>query len=134
MLGGVLCVDCATITLVGPPTDNYTAVNCGDTIVGSTTGGVNLLGNPAAEAGFTFSVVGNDRVLVDLNACESGYDTFLRIFNRTSMAELHARDDGGTCVHIIVWVLSCKIKMALSESVSIWCFNYVLLILFCRVL
>ena len=65
-------------------------ISCGSTIQGDTTNGVNFYTYPAREHFYSFSLTAASQVVVD--ACQSQYDTVLRVYDADSK-QLAVNDD-----------------------------------------
>jgi hypothetical protein len=79
---------------------------CGDTLTGSTVGAENHVGSAAGDKLYSFSV--GSTTQVTLSSCDSGYDTWLRVFRDSEDGqEVCGCDDCGNCG--LQTVLDCSL-------------------------
>eukprot|EP01043_Picozoa_sp_COSAG02_P092090 COSAG02_NODE_28735_length_583_cov_1.487603_1_plen_194_part_11 len=70
-------------------------VACGQSIVGSTSGALNLYGNSAGDSIWFFAVEAASSVRFD--SCGSGFDTWLRVASTDLTVQHRSCDDCGPC-------------------------------------
>jgi hypothetical protein len=82
------------VTCQDPPGVEVKTLACGETVQGTTVGAGSQYGNQAGDAAFTF-VAGTS--VVSFDACESDYDSYLRLYDAGG-AEVATNDDhDGVC-------------------------------------
>jgi hypothetical protein len=77
-----------------PPTDG--SISCEQTVTGVTSNSPNLVGNPAGDYTLSFVLVAGTWT-VEFDACNSQFDTVLRIMSPDLGTEIQSCDDCGPC-------------------------------------
>jgi hypothetical protein len=65
---------------------------CNDIVSSSTTGSINVIGNPAPDHAYTFTNPVDGRITFTTCGLRA-YDTYLRIFDATGTTQITANDD-----------------------------------------
>ena len=73
------------------------AVECGDTIIGDTTGEGSHRGNSASDHLYSFDIMEGGVVNIEFNSCGSEFDTHLRVLSHDLLTEVASCDDCGDC-------------------------------------
>lgn len=79
----------------GGSNPNRGAISCGSSVTGTTVGSQNVVGNAAGDAYYTFTL--SQAKLIEFDACDSSYDTWVRIMDSSLSQELSGCDDCGGC-------------------------------------
>ena len=75
-------------------------IGCGEEVAGSTVGGSTQVGNPSPEVAYSFVVADTEeaaRLAVNLDTCQSGFDTYVIGYNADFSEMLFMSDDDGGC-------------------------------------
>ena len=78
-------------------------IACGNTVTGDTSTVGSIVGNPAPDHYYVFTVPAGPDAQITFDACASGFDTWIRIFNGfnpTTSTEVAGCDDCGGCTSI----------------------------------
>jgi hypothetical protein len=81
-------------------------LECGETEVGFTTGAATLAGGPGGDVPYDFSIDTIQDLIFD--ACDSDYDTWLRLLSADLATEICGCDDCGPCG--LQTVLECQVN------------------------
>merc|ERR1712224_654076 len=82
------------------------AIECGSTEVGYTTGAGNDFGNEAGDVSYEFTL--HSATTITASSCGSGFDTYLRVFSSDLTEEHCSCDDCGDCG--LQTVLDCELQ------------------------
>jgi hypothetical protein len=78
-----------------PPQPESLTISCGQTVSGSTVGASSSVGSSSGEHIYSFAATTSD---VTFDACDSDYDSYLRLMDANLASTLASNDDhGGTC-------------------------------------
>lgn len=78
-----------------PEPEDRPTISCGQSVSGSTEGAANSVGNSAGDHIYSFVATTSD---VTFDACQAGYDSYLRLMDANLLSQIDANDDhGGAC-------------------------------------